>query len=160
MECKDMLTLYTGYYGWLWHGDIRSQGISSHGADLIIQHQTDAWQTHYGGWFLSNTYSFNLQNIPWNMPMVWLCFVLLWSSVLHGLCGSFTYFMMTSSNGNIFHITGPLWGESTSHRWSPFTKASDAELWCFLSSAHEQTVEQTTETPMTWDAIMLIMKSL
>ena len=25
--------------------------------------------------------------------------------------------MMTSSNGNIFRITGPMWGESTDHRW-------------------------------------------
>ena len=35
-------------------------------------------------------------------------------------------------NGNIFHVTGPWWGESTGHRWIPLTKASDAELWCFL----------------------------
>ena len=34
--------------------------------------------------------------------------------------------MMTSSNGNIFRVTGPLWGESTGHRWIPLTKASDA----------------------------------
>ena len=40
--------------------------------------------------------------------------------------------MMTSSNGSIFHITGPLWGESTGQGWIPLTKASDAELWCFL----------------------------
>ena len=40
--------------------------------------------------------------------------------------------MLMSSNGNIFHITGPLRGESTGHRWIPLTKASDAELWCFL----------------------------
>ena len=25
--------------------------------------------------------------------------------------------MMTSSNGNIFQVTGPLWWESTGHRW-------------------------------------------
>ena len=37
--------------------------------------------------------------------------------------------MMTSSNGNIFHVTGPLWGESTSHRGIPLTKASDVKLW-------------------------------
>ena len=43
--------------------------------------------------------------------------------------------MMTSSNGNIFHVTGPLCGELTGHRWIPLTKASDAELWCFLWSA-------------------------
>ena len=40
------------------------------------------------------------------------------------------------------------------------TKASDAELWCFLWSAPEQTVEQTIVTPMIWDAIALIMTSL
>ena len=42
--------------------------------------------------------------------------------------------MMTSSNGNIFRVTGPLYGEFTGHRWIPFTKATDAELWCFLWS--------------------------
>ena len=56
-------------------------------------------------------------------------------------------FMMTSSNGNIFRVTGPLWGESTGDRWIPLTKASDAEFWWFLWSASEQTVEQTIQTP-------------
>ena len=42
--------------------------------------------------------------------------------------------MMTSSNGNIFRVTGPLWGESIGHRWILLKKASDAELWCFLWS--------------------------
>ena len=46
-------------------------------------------------------------------------------------------FMMTSSNGNIFRVTGPLCGEFTVHRWIPLTKASDAELWCLLWSASE-----------------------
>ena len=52
--------------------------------------------------------------------------------------------MMTSSNGNIFRVTGPLCGE----------------FWCFLWSAPEQKVEQTVETLMIWDAIALIMTSL
>ena len=42
------------------------------------------------------------------------------------VCGTGT--MVTSSNGNIFHVTGPLCGKSTGHRWIPITKASDAEL--------------------------------
>ena len=67
------------------------------------------------------------------------------------------YFMMTSSNGYIFRVTGPVGGVSTGHRWIPLTKASDAELWCFLWSAPEQTIEQTIETPVTWDAIAHIM---
>ena len=45
--------------------------------------------------------------------------------------------MMTSSNGNIFHITGHLCGEFNGCRWIPRTKASDAELWGFLWSAPE-----------------------
>ena len=49
--------------------------------------------------------------------------------------------MMTSSNGNIFRITGPLCGEFTGHRWIPITKASDVELWCFLWSSPEQMFE-------------------
>ena len=36
-------------------------------------------------------------------------------------------FMMTSSNGNIFRVSGHLWGEFTGSRWLPRTKASDAE---------------------------------
>ena len=54
--------------------------------------------------------------------------------------------MMTSSNGNIFRVTGPL--------------ANDAELWFFLWSEPEQTVEQTVETLVLWNAIALIMMSL
>ena len=45
--------------------------------------------------------------------------------------------MMTSSNGNIFRVTGHLCGEFTGFRWIPHTKASDAGLWCFLWSASE-----------------------
>ena len=43
--------------------------------------------------------------------------------------------MIKSSNGNIFRVTDPLWGQSTTDRWIPLTKASAAELWYFLWSA-------------------------
>ena len=39
-------------------------------------------------------------------------------------------YMMTSSNGNIFRVTGPLCEEFTGLRWFPRTKASHVELWC------------------------------
>ena len=39
-------------------------------------------------------------------------------------------------------------------------KPGDAELWCFLWSALELSVEQTIEAPMIWDAIAPIMTSL
>ena len=42
------------------------------------------------------------------------------------------FHMMTSSNGSTFLVTGHLCGEFTGPRWIPRTKASDAELWCFL----------------------------
>ena len=43
--------------------------------------------------------------------------------------------MMTSSNGNIFRVTGHLCEEFTGHGWIPRKKASDAELWYFLICA-------------------------
>ena len=68
--------------------------------------------------------------------------------------------MMTSSNVNIFRVTGPSWGESTGGRWILLTKTSDAELWCFIWSAPEQTPQQAIETPVIWDVIVLVMTSL
>ena len=64
----------------------------------------------------------------------------------------YAMFLMTSSNDNMFRVTGPWWGESTSHRWFPFTKASDAELWYFLLSAPEERLSKQSrprrfETP-------------
>ena len=40
--------------------------------------------------------------------------------------------MMTSSNGNIFRVTGLLCGEFTGYRWIPLTNVSDAELSCYF----------------------------
>ena len=56
---------------------------------------------------------------------------------------SHVFHMMTSSNGNIFRVTGHLCGEFTGPRWIPRTKASDAELWCFLWSAPERLSKQS-----------------
>ena len=67
----------------------------------------------------------------------------------HALVHS-SFSMMTSYNENIVRVTGPLWGESTGHRLIPLTKASDAELWCFLWSAPQQTVRQIIEAPVIW----------
>ena len=47
--------------------------------------------------------------------------------------GNYQHITKMSSNGNIFRVTGHLCG----HRWITRTKASDAELWCFLWSAPE-----------------------
>ena len=62
------------------------------------------------------------------------------------------YIKMTLSNGNIFRVTGPLLGEFTGHWWILLTKASDAELWCFLWSTPEKIIKQSRrrwfETPL------------
>ena len=68
--------------------------------------------------------------------------------------------MMTTSNGSIFRVTGPLWGEITGHRWIPLTKASNVDLWCSLWIAAEEPVEQLIETQVIGDAIVFIMTSL
>ena len=49
---------------------------------------------------------------------------------------------MTSSNGIIFRATGHLCREFTGNRWIPCTKASDAELCCFLWSAPEWKIDK------------------
>ena len=71
---------------------------------------------------------------------------------------------MTWPNGNIFHVTVPLWGEITGHRWIPYptphTKAFDANILYFLWYALEQTDEQNIEMPVICDAIALNMTSL
>ena len=45
--------------------------------------------------------------------------------------------LMTSSDGNISCVIGPLCEEFIGHRWIPLTKASDAVLRYFFSSAPE-----------------------
>ena len=85
------------------------------------------------------------------------------------LCFNFTYFtlqihlpgrnnMMTSSNGNIFRVSGlsagnsPVTGEFPSQgQWR-----GALMFW----SAPEQTIMQTIKTSVIWDAIALIMTSL
>ena len=58
----------------------------------------------------------------------------LWEAKVVFMLGLLT---VTSSNGNIFRVTGPVWGEFTGHRLIPHTKASDVELWCFPWSGPE-----------------------
>ena len=45
---------------------------------------------------------------------------------------------------DFFRLTGPLWGESTGHRWNPITKAVTRSFGIFFDL--RQRVEQTIET--------------
>ena len=66
--------------------------------------------------------------------------------------------MMTSSNGTVIRVTGPLWGEPTDHHWFSLTEASGAEVCSILWYVLEQTVEQILRTPVTWNTIALISR--
>ena len=82
----------------------------------------------------------------------------IWDSIILWEAGR--YPMMTSSNGNIFHVTG-LFVRGIHH--SPVNsqhKGQWRRALMFSWSTPEPTLEQTMETPMIWDAITLIMKSL
>ena len=81
-----------------------------------------------------------IPRIPFRMLSIVLIFtwrdLFIYFSQLHRSIPSIPYwthsqYMMTSSNRNIFRVTGPLWGEFTGHQRIPL-KASDVELWCFL----------------------------
>ena len=70
---------------------------------------------------------------------------------------------MTSWNGNIFRITGPLWGESTGNRWIPLTQGKSRRALMFSlvdDWTSEQTAVQRVEMMVIWDAMALIMTSL
>ena len=98
-----------------------------------------------------------------------LVFWFVHSNLIHLLVFKLKYFVpfsidgvftiMTSGNGNMFRVTGPLCGEFSGHRWIPRTKASDAELWCFLWSAPELTVDLTIVRLVIWDAIAMTSSS-
>ena len=112
---------------------------------ICRQRKTQSFNT----WFISKTISSNyiiICTYIWVMKKLisWLGLVTLvlitgiairYPIMLKSLLLS--CFMMTSSNGNIFRVTGPLCGEFTGRRWIPRTKAHDAELSCFLWSAPE-----------------------
>ena len=55
--------------------------------------------------------------------------------------------MMTSSNGNIFRVTGPLCGEFTGHRWIPQTKTSDGVFYLRLNGWSKQSRRWRFGTP-------------
>ena len=81
-----------------------------------------------------------------------------------GSATSTAQFLHVSSNGNIFRVAGPYWGESTGHQWISLTKAGDEELWYFIDLRQNKqlnkTNEQTLETSVIWDTVALISTSL
>ena len=142
---------------------------------LLLQQICDIWLTYRGlfptryqhschghGSYVYDTYS--------SHALFWHCVIqiTIFSTYHHFIYGDEdSYFLIGkilarwSHRMEIFFALLVLCGgESTGHQWIPLAKASDAELWYFLWSAPEPTVEQTMEKPVIWDAIALIMTSL
>ena len=88
----------------------------------------------------------SVSDVGWYEVMIWVSSIWKHQTSYPGIGCHLN--IMTSWNENIFDITGPFYREFTGHWWIPLTKASDAELWCFLWSAPKQTVELTIQMPM------------
>ena len=95
------------------------------------------WSVSWVGFLLPNEVIDNV-NCPINIYLIFPRALIHRALVMHMcqwtrlLLVRYELNMMTSSDGNVFRVTGPLWGEFTGHRWIPITKASEAELWCFF----------------------------
>ena len=74
-------------------------------------------------------------NVPCMRHSLQLAFMRLRVYIIYYQLHRQQFAMMTSSNEDIFRVTGHLCGEFTGPRWILHTKASDAELWCLLWSA-------------------------
>ena len=70
----------------------------------------------------------------------------------------YTCIMLTSSNWGMFHVTDPLWCESTCQRWIPLTKGQKPGTLRILWRKPEQNVEQIVNSPVIWDAITVMSR--
>ena len=66
--------------------------------------------------------------------------------------------MMTSSNGDIFRVNGPLGGEFSDHWWIPLINASDGSFGVFFDLRLNKHLRRRID--MIWKAIAPIMTSL
>ena len=66
----------------------------------------------------------------------------------------------TSSTGNLFRVTVPLWGESTGQRWIPLAKGQLCGIWCFLWCSYKQTISRVVGDLRRQDIGLLIVTSL
>ena len=124
------------------------------------------WYQCMAEWFIDHTcYIATAVGKQYIDVYLWIPFVQVTNYVrydlIHNPCQVYIFFHHDDINKwKHFRFTGPLWGESISHRWIPLTGASDTELCYFLWSALEQMVEKTIEMSVIWDAMALIMTLL
>ena len=74
--------------------------------------------------------------------MVWDMLELLYGTVFLMLISIQTP-MMTTSNGNDYRVTGPLWQETTVHRWIPLTKPGMRSFGIFFDLRNKRLSKQS-----------------
>ena len=103
--------------------------------------------------YMPKMYSNTSQELfPW-FTLFYVLMVLVGDWYYHSRLLKWHCNMMTSSNGNLFRVTGLLYGIFTGHPWLPLTKASDAELWCFFYLSPNKRLDKQSrhrwfETPL------------
>ena len=134
-----LLRVLTDYHSVVWYPSVMHRLITQWFTPGLTFKTTNSIMLGISRWGMrpKQNLSKSVKNDGWmfvdNEWCVWKIYVSLCWNIWRDVCSYPA--MMTSSNGNIFRVSGPLCGEFTGHRWIPRTKANDAELWCFLWSA-------------------------
>ena len=99
-----------------------------------------------------------------DMRSKWICFMITKTCAV--LCQVDWYNslsdIMASSNGNIFRVTGLLWGESTGHRWIPSQRPVTRSFDVFFDMRmnkrfSKQSRRRWFETPSLWHQCNVII---
>ena len=108
--------------------------------DVLVLHEICLWNKNIASWCAN----FIRPMIEGRAVIYSCCIIYITVRILHNnrywnvsVTDHMMNIIMTSSNGNVFRVTGHLCGELTCPRWITHTKASDADLSCFLWSMSE-----------------------
>ena len=136
--------------------------IKNHKCIIRITYPNEQWVKL---WLTSGiSWAHNLVPVALSLQEIRFLACLTWGLTLDDISlieGTLPCGTMISLNGNIFSVTGPLWGESTgdsSHR--PVTRSFDVFFDLRLHKRlSKQSRRRRFETPAIWDAVALVMTS-
>ena len=129
--------------------------FSSYGEEALIAEAIFAdYSKHsrpvgYGDEVINVGIQFLLAKIEKSVSVVWASLYAKWLMKLLQIL-RYLDSMMRPRHGNVFILTGSVWGESNSQWGVPLTKSSNVKLHFFCSTA--SAVEQTVEWSVMWDA--------
>ena len=124
--------------------------------DVLFFYQHTVYRYHRGNYFHTGAYVHTGFSC-WHNAMETLSVLLgpLWKTTGHIIA------MMKSSNGNIFRVTGPLWGNPPVTGGFPSQRLVTRNSDIFFDlHQNRQTTEHTIEGPAIWDAIVLTITSI